>query len=96
MSKKFAISLLSIILNFLLVLSCDLSINTDQNRIDEISNFEKKYMNNLDYQCLSKKESSVINSQIKLNNNNKNRSYSSRISTVSNYHDKTHTSCQRK
>ncbi|WNY60638.1 DUF5425 family lipoprotein (plasmid) [Borreliella bissettiae] len=97
MSKKFAISLLSVILNLLLVLSCALSVDTDQNKIDKISNLEKKYMNNLDYQCLSKKESSVRNSQIKLSgNNNEKRFYSSRISNVSNYYDKTHTSCRRK
>ncbi|WNY65431.1 DUF5425 family lipoprotein [Borreliella carolinensis] len=97
MNKKFTILLLSIILNFLLVLSCDLSINTNQNKIDKISNFEKKYINNLDYQCLSQKESVIRNSQIKLSgNNNEKLFYSSRISNVSNYYDKTHTSCKRK
>ncbi|WOY07570.1 DUF5425 family lipoprotein [Borreliella carolinensis] len=97
MSKKFAISFLSIILNFLSVLSCDLSINTDKNKIDRISNFEEKYMNDLDYQCLSKKESSARNSQIKLSrNNNGKRFYSSRISNISNHYDKTHTFCKRK
>ncbi|AEL19425.1 conserved hypothetical protein (plasmid) [Borreliella bissettiae DN127] len=97
MSKKFAISLLFIILNFLLVLGCALSVNTDESKIDTISNFEKKYMNNLDYQCLSQKESAVRNSQIKLSGNiNEKRFYSSRISNVSNYYDKTNTSCKRK
>ncbi|MBB6213678.1 DUF5425 family lipoprotein (plasmid) [Borreliella californiensis] len=97
MNKKFIISLLSIKLNFLLVLGCDLSINNDQNKIDKISDFENKYMNNLDYQCLGKKDSEVKNSQIELNaNNNKNHSYSSRISNVSTYYDKTHTSCKKR
>ncbi|WNY63328.1 DUF5425 family lipoprotein (plasmid) [Borreliella carolinensis] len=97
MNKRFAISLLSIILNCLLILSCDLSTNSDQNKIDKISNLEKKYINSLEYQCLSKKESAVRNSQIKLNgNNSERRFYSSKISNFLNYYDKTYTSCKRK
>ncbi|MBB6208399.1 DUF5425 family lipoprotein [Borreliella lanei] len=97
MNKKIIILLLSMILTSLLVLGCDLSTNKDRNKIDGVSNFKKKYMDNLDYQCLSKKESEVKNSQIKLDeNNNKNHSYYSRLSNVSDYYDKTHISCKRK
>ncbi|APS99235.1 hypothetical protein Bmayo_05205 (plasmid) [Borreliella mayonii] len=97
MNKKFVISLLSIILTFLLVLGCDLSRNNDLNKIDAISDFEKKYMDNSDYQCSSKKESEIKNSQIKLDeNNNKSHSYYSRLSNVSDYSDKTHIYCKRK
>ncbi|MCD2332715.1 DUF5425 family lipoprotein [Borreliella americana] len=98
MNKKYIISLLSVILTFFLILGCDLSINNDQNKVDGTSNFnKKKYMDNLDYQCLSKKESEVKNSQVKLDeNNNKTRSYYSRISNFSNFRNKTHTFCQRK
>ncbi|ACN93363.1 conserved hypothetical protein (plasmid) [Borreliella finlandensis] len=83
-------------LTFLLILGCDLSINNDRSKIDGVSHFKKKYMDNSDYQCLSKKESEVKNSQIKLDENNKNNSYYSRVSNVSDYYDKTHISCKRK
>lgn len=96
MNRKFVISLLFIILTFLLILGCDLSINNDRNKLDGVSHFKKKYMDNLNYQCLSKKESEAKNSQIKLDeNNNKNHFYSSRVSNVSNYHDRTHISCEK-
>nr|WP_272876512.1 DUF5425 family lipoprotein [Borreliella burgdorferi] len=71
MNRKFVISLLFIILTFLLILGCDLSINNDRNKLDGASHFKKKYMDNLNYQCLSKKESEAKNSQIKLDENNK-------------------------
>ncbi|WKC89480.1 DUF5425 domain-containing protein (plasmid) [Borreliella finlandensis] len=97
MKKKFIISLLFMVLTSLLILDCDLSINNDRNKIDGASHFKKKYMDNSDYQCLSKKESGAKNSQIKLDeNNNRNHSYYSRVSNVSDYYDKTHISFKRK
>ncbi|QFI15074.1 DUF5425 family lipoprotein (plasmid) [Borrelia sp. CA_690] len=96
MNKKFTISLVSITLTFLLVLGCDLSSGASRNRIDGISDFKKKYIDDSNYKCLGKKESESENSQVKLDeNNNNNRSYYSRVSNVSNYYDKTHVSCKR-
>lgn len=95
MNKKFIISLLYKITFLLLILSCDLSENTSQNKMNDISNLEKKYMDDLNYKCLSKKESAKFKDSQKLdNNNNKNRSYYSRISNLSNSHNKTRTFCE--
>ncbi|ACN52900.1 MULTISPECIES: DUF5425 family lipoprotein [Borreliella] len=87
MNKKFIISLLFIISTFLLVFSCDLSINSDQNKMD----------GDLDYKCLlSKKESGKLkNSQIK-DDNNSNNSYYFRVSNYSNSYSKTYSSCKTK
>lgn len=95
MNKKFAISLLSTILTFLLVLGCDLSSNNAENKMDEIFNLEKKYMDNSNYKCLSKNEAIVKNSKIKLDaNNTRSRSYSSRETNVSDSHNKTYSYCK--
>ncbi|AEL19525.1 DUF5425 family lipoprotein [Borreliella bissettiae] len=95
MNKKFAISLLSIILTFLLVLGCDLSTNNAENKMDDIFNLEKKYMNNSNYKCLSKNESIVKNSKIKLDaNNTRSRSYSFRETNVSDSYNKTYSYCK--
>lgn len=95
MNKKFIILLLYKITFFLLILSCDLSENTPQNKMNDISNLEKKYMDDLDYKCLSKKESVKFKDSQKLDiNNNKNSSYYSRISNFSNSHNKTRTFCE--
>ncbi|WNY66334.1 DUF5425 family lipoprotein (plasmid) [Borreliella andersonii] len=97
MNKNLIISLLSIMLTSSLILGCDLSMNKDRNKMNEPSNFKKKYIDNLDYRCLSGKESGAKNSQIKLDgNDNKNHSYYSRVSNVVNYYDKTYISCERK
>lgn len=95
MNKKFIISLLYKITFLLLILSCDLSENTSQNKMNDIANLEKKYMDDLNYKCLSKKESAKFKDSQRLdNNNNKNRSYYSRISNFANSHNKTHTFCE--
>ncbi|WP_324281083.1 DUF5425 family lipoprotein (plasmid) [Borreliella garinii] len=95
MKKKFTISLLSTILTFLLVLGCDLSNNNAENKIDDIFNLEKKYMDNSNYKCLSKNETIVKNSKIKLNaNNTRSRSYSSRKTNVLDSYSKTHSYCK--
>ncbi|WP_210360384.1 DUF5425 family lipoprotein [Borreliella garinii] len=95
MNKKFIILLLYKITFFLLILSCDLSENTPQNKMNDISNLEKNYMNDSDYKCLNKKESTGVKDSQKLDNNNyKNRSYSSRISNFSNSSSKTRTVCK--
>lgn len=97
MNKKFAISLLSTISALLLVLGCDLSSNDAENKMDDISNLEKKYLDNLNYGCLSENEARIQNSQIKLDvNNGIRRSYSSRETNVSNSYSKTHSSCKTK
>lgn len=95
MNKKFVISLLSTILTFLSVLGCDLSSNTAENKMDDIFNLEKKYMDNSNYKCLSKNEAIVKNSKIKLDaNNTRSRSYSSRETTVLDSHNKTYSYCK--
>ncbi|WP_151074083.1 DUF5425 family lipoprotein [Borreliella turdi] len=95
MSKKFIISLLYSIIN-LLLLGCDLSENTLQNKRNNIPNLVgKNYMNDSNYKCLTKKESVGFKDSQKLdNNNNKTHSYYSRVSNFSNFHNKTHTSCK--
>ncbi len=95
MNKKFSISLLSTILAFLLVLGCDLSSNNAENKMDDIFNLEKKYMDNSNYKCLSKNEAIVKNSKIKLGvNNTRSRSYSSRETNVSDSYNKTYSYCK--
>lgn len=95
MNKKFVISLLSTILTFLSVLGCDLSSNTAENKMDDIFNLEKKYMDNSNYKCLSKNEAIVKNSKIKLDaNNTRSRSYSSRKTNVLDSHNKTYSYCK--
>ncbi|WP_210362454.1 DUF5425 family lipoprotein [Borreliella garinii] len=95
MNKKFTISLLSTILTFLLVLGCDLPNNNAENKMDDIFNLEKKYMDNSNYKCLSKNETIVKNSKIKLNaNNTRSRSYSSRKTNVLDSYNKTHSYCK--
>ncbi|ACN52851.1 DUF5425 family lipoprotein [Borreliella valaisiana] len=95
MYKKCFISLLYKITAFLLILGCDLPNKTYQNKMNDISNLEKNYMNDLDYKCLNKKESTEVKDSQKLDNNNyKNRSYSSRISNFSNSSSKTRTVCK--
>ncbi|WLN25844.1 chromosome replication/partitioning protein (plasmid) [Borreliella valaisiana] len=78
----------------LLLLGCDLSENTLQNKRNNISNLVgKNYMNDSNHKCLTKKESVGFKDSQKLdNNNNKTRSYYSRVSNFSNSHNKTHTS----
>ncbi|WP_215535726.1 DUF5425 family lipoprotein [Borreliella bavariensis] len=95
MNKKIAISLVSTILTFLLVLGCDLSSNNAENKMDDIFNLEKKYMDNSNYKCLGKNEAIVKNSKIKLDTNNtRSRSYSSRETNVSNSYNKTYSYCK--
>ncbi|WKC73850.1 DUF5425 family lipoprotein (plasmid) [Borreliella yangtzensis] len=72
----------------LLVLSCDLSINNDQNK--------NKMDGDLDYKCSSKKESREFkNYQIK-DDNSRNNSYYSRASNYSNSYSRTYSSCKIK
>ncbi|WKC87626.1 DUF5425 family lipoprotein [Borreliella japonica] len=97
MSKKFIISLLSIISTFFLVLGCDLLGNNDQSKMDDIFNLEENHKDDFDLKCISKKDYVVENSQIKLDvNNNRGNSYHSRVSNVSNSHSKTHSYCMTK
>ncbi|WP_210366397.1 DUF5425 family lipoprotein [Borreliella garinii] len=96
MNKKFIISLLSTILTFLSVLGCDLPTNIAENKMNDISNLEKKYMGDLDYKCLSKNEAIVKNSKIKLDaNNTGSHSCSSREANVSDSYNKNHSYCKR-
>ncbi|WP_330529069.1 DUF5425 family lipoprotein [Borreliella valaisiana] len=95
MYKKCFISLLYKITAFLLILGCDLPNKTYQNKMNDISNLEKNYMNDSDYKCLNKKESTEVKDSQKLDNNNyRDRSYSSRISNFSNSSSKTCTVCK--
>ncbi|WPM06347.1 DUF5425 family lipoprotein (plasmid) [Borreliella sinica] len=98
MSKKFAISLLSIMSTLFFLLGCDLPGDIDQSKKDDIFDLEQKYMNDSgDYKCLSKQESRTKNSQIKLDaNNNINNSYYSRVSNFSNSYNETHSYCNKK
>ncbi|WNZ73066.1 DUF5425 family lipoprotein [Borreliella garinii] len=95
MNKKFAISLLSTILTFLLALGCDLSSNNAENKMNDIFNLEKKYMDNSNYKCLSKNEAIIKNSKIKLDaNNTRSRFYSSRETNVLDSYNKTYSYCK--
>ncbi|WP_151060779.1 DUF5425 family lipoprotein [Borreliella turdi] len=95
MYKKHIAFFLYKIIVFLLILGCDLPKNAVQNKMNDISNLEKNYMDDPDYKCLNKKESTEFKDFRRLDNNNiRDRSYSGRITNVSNSNSKTRTVCK--